>query len=148
MKNQENKSKRQIRIDKLFAFSKPTEDDRMDEGTLVLTVWNNELRDIKRDREIKRKGGQADKQSKGIFQAVKKIVQDNPDISAFGVWQKLSDYDSSSSLEINDDVDYDIYIDGDDLFQENLTTGNKKSIKRSSLDRYVTKAKRLIQSQQ
>ena len=56
---------------------------------------------------------------------------------------KFSQNESDDPLIIDG---YEIYVDGDTLFQIEIKTESKRSIKKVSLDRYVTKAKRLPSS--
>jgi hypothetical protein len=84
-----------------------------------------------------RKGGQQSKLLKGVFKAVQQIHAENNDLKTNQVWVKLSLYKSHKPFLIDE---YEIYIDGKELFQMDTKTRRTSSIKKASFPRYVSRA--------
>lgn len=97
----------------------------------------------KQASERSKKGGKKSTLLQGVFEATQKILDNNIRLSADQVWLKLSQYNSLNPCSAGD---YDIYVDGITLVQENKITGKTKSIKKTSFPRYVKKAKNLSSS--
>jgi len=84
------------------------------------------------------KGGQHSNICVGILEAIKQVLTGNNNLSAEQIWLKLANYGSGDPMELDD---YEIYIDGELLWQKNSNTGDERRIKKASFNRYVSTAK-------
>src|SRR5262249_1699312 len=100
---------------------------------------------VRRDRARQAgtlKGGAALKKKPGIWEAVQKLVAQDPKITAEQAWNRFPE----STLTGRDDEmeGFLVYRDGDKLVQLDCRTGHETDVARRSFTRYVTAAKRKL----
>lgn len=75
----------------------------------------------------------------GLQHATDELVKESPHLSASDIWETTIKYDSAG-IEV-DGRKYDVYRDGDKLFQLDTGTGKIASVKLRAFERYVRRAK-------
>ena len=106
------------------------------ENMLLIANWQA-------DGRIASTGGTAKKRSEGVMLAVEKILRDGgANQSAETIWKKLSRYSKNEPLEVGE---FEVYIEGEYLHSEGDEDKEGRPVKRSSFDRIVSDAKKLIE---
>lgn len=94
--------------------------------------------------EAGRKGGQHSSLCLGILSAVEKILEPNKDLSAMQVWQILANHKSlEDALEVEN---YEVYVDGEYIWQNDTTAAKEQKLKKPSFPRYIRIAKESLAS--
>jgi len=96
---------------------------------------------IKKDLSIRgSKGGKKSSRLKGVLTAIKNVLKKNKNLSAEQIWMKFAKHKSvDDPMRIGSE--YELYIEGDRLWQMDQKTCKERSIKRKSFDRYVAEVK-------
>ncbi len=132
------------------------DDLTLKENILIITdnlarmVENKAIHDAQRSSSDGKKGGGADKERVWAALVADKYVSCG---TKDKIWECLSRDSSSSSpiyvdtddadFEITVDAQFEVYVDGDSLCAKNTVTGEcPHPIKRSTFEKYVTKAKK------
>ena len=96
-------------------------------------------RKLRPAEEARRKGGSAPKRRPMIWRQVLLLVKKNPSISDTEVWNSFAQAEPGSDLRL-------IYRDGEKLVEVDDRTGLERTIRRRTLERYVTDARKKLAS--